>query len=244
MSIDKRNDCDTAARNEEAGIGFPQSSILGPQSSIVTRVKICGITHVEDVLAAAHSGADAIGLVFYERSPRHVSITQAAQLAAALPPFVSVVGLFVNAEAAVVREVLASVPLDLLQFHGDESPEFCAQFAKPYLKAIRVKAGVDLLQCAARFHTAKGLLLDAHVEGIAGGTGATFDWALIPKQLPLPVILSGGLDAENVAAAIKQVRPYAVDVSSGVEASKGIKDTAKVATFINEVKRTDVQLSR
>jgi phosphoribosylanthranilate isomerase len=215
----------------------------------VTRIKICGITRVEDALAAAHSGADAIGLVFYGRSSRHVSITQAAQLAAALPPFVSVVGLFVNAEAAFVREVLASVPLDVLQFHGDESPEFCAQFARPYLKAIRVKAGVDLLQCAARFHIAKGLLLDAHVEGIAGGTGATFDWAVIPKQLPLPIILSGGLDAENVAAAIKQVRPYAVDVSSGVEsggveASKGIKDAAKIAAFINEVKRIDVQLSR
>jgi phosphoribosylanthranilate isomerase len=215
----------------------------------VTRVKICGITRVEDALAAAHSGADAIGLVFYRRSPRHVSITQAAQLAAALPPFVTVAGLFVNAEAAFVREVLASVPLDMLQFHGEEPPEFCAQFAKPYLKAIRVKAGVDLLQCAASFHTAKGLLLDAHVEGIAGGTGATFDWALIPHRLPLPVILSGGLDSENVVAAIKQVRPYAVDVSSGVEsggveASKGIKDAAKIAAFINEVKRTDVQLSR
>jgi phosphoribosylanthranilate isomerase len=210
----------------------------------VTRIKICGITRVEDALAAAHSGADAIGLVFHERSPRHVSIAQAKQLADALPPFVFAVGLFVNAEAAFVHAVLASVPLDILQFHGDEPAEFCAQFAKPYLKAIRVKAGVDLLQCAARFHTAKGLLLDAHVEGIAGGTGATFDWALIPKQLPLPVILSGGLNVGNVAAAIKQVRPYAVDVSSGVEASKGIKDAAKIAAFINEVKNIDLQLSR
>jgi phosphoribosylanthranilate isomerase len=182
--------------------------------------------------------------VFHERSPRHVSIAQAKQLADALPPFVFAVGLFVNAEAAFVHAVLASVPLDILQFHGDEPAEFCAQFAKPYLKAIRVKAGVDLLQCAARFHTAKGLLLDAHVEGIAGGTGATFDWALIPKQLPLPVILSGGLNVGNVAAAIKQVRPYAVDVSSGVEASKGIKDAAKIAAFINEVKNIDLQLSR
>jgi phosphoribosylanthranilate isomerase len=215
----------------------------------VTRIKICGITRVEDAMAAAHSGADAIGLVFYERSPRHVSIAQAKQLADALPPFVSAVGLFVNTEAAFVHAVLASVPLDMLQFHGDESAEFCAQFAKPYLKAIRVKAGVDLLQCASDFRSAKGLLLDAHVEGIAGGTGATFDWALIPKQLPLPVILSGGLNAENVAAAIKQVRPYAVDVSSGVEsggveASKGIKDAAKIAAFINEVKNIDLQLSR
>lgn len=210
----------------------------------MTRIKICGITRVEDALAAARSGADAIGLVFYERSPRHVGIAQAVQLAAALPPFVTTVGLFVNAEAAFVREVLRAVPLDVLQFHGDESPEYCAQFSKPYLKAIRVKAGVDLLQCASDFCGAKGLLLDAHVEGIPGGTGATFDWTLIPGNLPLPVILSGGLDPENVAAAIQQVRPYAVDVSSGVEASKGIKDAAKIAAFINEVKRADVQLPR
>jgi len=215
----------------------------------VTRIKICGITRVEDALVAARSGADAIGLVFYERSPRHVSLARATQLAAALPPFIAVVGLFVNADAAFVREVLDSVPLDVLQFHGDESPEFCGQFGKPYLKAIRVKEGVDLLQCASDFCDAQGLLLDAHVEGIPGGTGATFDWTLIPEKLPLPVILSGGLDVENVAAAIKQVRPYAVDVSSGVEASKGIntlkgiKDAAKIAAFINEVKRIDVQLS-
>jgi Phosphoribosylanthranilate isomerase len=210
----------------------------------MTRTKICGITRAEDALAAAHSGADAIGLVFYQRSPRHVDVAQAKKLAGALPPFVTVVGLFVNADETFVREVLANVPLDLLQFHGDETPEYCAQFDKPYLKAIRVKAGVDLLQCASDFRSAKGLLLDAHVEGIPGGTGTAFDWTLIPKQLPLPVILSGGLDAENVAAAIKQVRPYAVDVSSGVEASKGIKDAAKIAAFINEVKKTDVQLSR
>ena len=138
---------------------------------------------MEDALAAAHSGADAIGLVFYQRSPRHVSIAQARQLAGALPPFVSVVGLFVNAEAAFVREVLANVPLDLLQFHGDETPEYCAQFDRPYLKAIRVKAGVDLLQCASDFRSAKGLLLDAHVEGIPGGTGTAFDWALIPETV-------------------------------------------------------------
>jgi phosphoribosylanthranilate isomerase len=207
----------------------------------VIRVKICGITRVEDALAAAQYGADAIGLVFYQRSPRHVSIAQAKQLTEALPPFVSVVGLFVNADSVFVREVLANVPLDLLQFHGDETPEYCSQFSTPYLKAIRVKAGVDLLQCASDFRGAKGLLLDAHVEGIPGGTGTAFDWTLIPKKLPLPVILSGGLDAENVAAAIKQVRPYAVDVSSGVEASKGIKDSAKIAAFINEVKRADAK---
>ena len=227
------------AQNVEAGVGFAQSSVLYPASC---RVKICGITRVEDAWAVAMSGADAIGLVFYEKSPRHVSIVQAAKLAAALPPFVTVVGLFVNASAEAVREVLAAVPLDVLQFHGDESPQFCAQFQKPYLKAIRVKAGVDLLQCAARFHSAQGLLLDAHVEGIPGGTGASFDWTLIPEKLPLPLILSGGLSVENVAAGIRQVRPYAVDVSSGVEASKGIgtlkgiKDAAKIARFMQEVK--------
>jgi len=216
----------------------------------VTRVKICGITRAEDALEVAHSGADAIGLVFYAKSPRHVTVVKARDLAEALPPFVTMVGLFVNADAGFVREVLANVPLDILQFHGDESPEYCEQFNRPYLKAIRVKVGVDLLQCASDFCRAKALLLDAHVDGIPGGTGTVFDWTLIPQKLPLPVILSGGLDAENVAAAIKQVRPYAVDVSSGVEASKeintlkGIKDAAKIAAFINEVKRIDVQLSR
>jgi phosphoribosylanthranilate isomerase len=208
----------------------------------LVRVKICGITRVEDALAVAKSGADAIGLVFYEKSPRHVSIEKAAQLASALPPFVTVVGLFVNASAKAVRETLDSVSLDVLQFHGDETPAFCEQFHKPYLKAIRVKPGVDLLQCAALFHSAQGLLLDAHVEGIPGGTGAVFDWTLIPANLPLPLILSGGLDVENVAAAIRQVRPYAVDVSSGVEAGrgintlKGIKDAAKIARFMHEVR--------
>jgi phosphoribosylanthranilate isomerase len=240
------------AQSLEAGAGFSESCILHPASTVLPesriltpascRVKICGITRAEDALAVAYSGADAIGLVFYEKSPRHVNIEQAAHLVAVLPPFVTVVGLFVNASADKVREVLAAVSLDVLQFHGDESPEFCEQFLKPYLKAIRVKAGVDLLQCAARFHTAQGLLLDAHVEGIPGGTGAVFDWTLIPEVLPLPLILSGGLDVENVAAAIKQVRPYAVDVSSGVEAGKGIntlkgiKDAAKIARFMQEVK--------
>jgi phosphoribosylanthranilate isomerase len=206
----------------------------------VTRIKICGLTREQDVLTVAQHGADAIGLIFYEHSPRHVSLAQAARLARVLPPFVTTVGLFVNAQPAFVREVLAAVPLDVLQFHGDETPAYCEQFDKPYLKAIRVKAGVDLLQCAADFHSARGLLLDAYVEGIPGGTGAKFDWALIPDNLEIPVILSGGLDADNVAAAIRQVRPYAVDVSSGVEASKGIKSAAKIARFMQEVKGTDV----
>ena len=210
----------------------------------VTRIKICGITRVQDIEAVASYGAEALGLVFYEKSPRCVTAQQAVQLVQALPPFISVVGLFVNAEAAFVREVIDQVPLSVLQFHGIESPEFCMQFGKPYIKAIRVKVGVDLLQCAALFHTAQGLLLDAHVDGKEGGTGATFDWTLIPSKLALPVILSGGLHTDNVAQAIKQVRPYAVDVSSGVEASKGIKDAAKIAAFIEEVNNIDLQLSR
>jgi len=206
----------------------------------MTRIKICGITRAQDIHAVANSGADALGLVFYEKSPRHVTAEQAAKLVQAMPPFVTVVGLFVNPTDAFVREVLAKVPLDVLQFHGEEPPEFCRLFGRPYLKAIRVKAGVDLVECAARYADAQGLLLDAFVEGTQGGTGESFDWALIPQNLPLPVILSGGLHAGNVAQAIKQVRPYAVDVSSGVEASKGIKDAAKVAAFIKEVK--DVEL--
>lgn len=210
----------------------------------MTRIKICGLTREQDVLAAAGHGADALGLVFYEKSPRHVSVGQAAQLARSAPPFVTVVGLFVNPTVDYVREVLAKVPLDVLQFHGEEPPEFCGQFGRPYLKAIRVRPGVDLVQCAASYRAAQGLLLDAYVEGTQGGTGESFDWALIPQSLPLPVILSGGLHAGNVAVAIKQVRPYAVDVSSGVEAAKGIKDAAKIAAFITEVKNVDLQLSR
>lgn len=210
----------------------------------MTRIKICGLTRAEDIAAVVHSGANAIGFVFYEKSPRYVTKQKAIELANLVPPFVSIVGLFVNAEPDFVNEILESVPLDLLQFHGDESPEYCRQFNRPYIKAIRVKAGVDLIQCASEFNGAKGLLLDAHVDGIPGGTGATFDWTLIPEALSLPVILSGGLDAQNVSPAIEQVSPYAVDVSSGVEVNKGIKDAEKITAFINEVNRIDVQLSR
>lgn len=210
----------------------------------MTRIKICGLTREQDIHAVARNGANALGLVFYDRSPRHVSAAQAAALVHATPPFLTVVGLFVNPSVDEVREVLANVALDVLQFHGEESPEFCRQFRRPYLKAIRVRPGVNLVECAARYADAQGLLLDAYVEGTQGGTGASFDWALIPPDLPLPVILSGGLHAGNVAAAIRQVRPYAVDVSSGVEAAKGIKDAAKVAAFIKEVNNVDLQLSR
>jgi phosphoribosylanthranilate isomerase len=211
---------------------------------MMTRVKICGITRVEDALAAVGRGADALGWVFYDKSPRHVSLQQAAPIVRAIPPFVSKVALFVNPSVEQVRAAMAAMPLDVLQFHGEEEAAFCAQFGLPYLKAIRVKIGVDLVQYAARYATAQGLLLDAFVEGTHGGTGAAFDWSLIPRQLPLPVILSGGLHAGNVAEAIRQVRPYAVDVSSGVEVAKGIKDAAKIAGFIEEVTQIDLQLSR
>ncbi len=210
----------------------------------MTRIKICGITRVEDALAAAACGADAIGLVFHEKSPRYVTVRQAARLAAALPPFVTAVGLFVNVSADFVHAVLEEVPLGVLQFHGDEPPEFCSSFEQPYIKAIRVREGVDLVQCASRYAGAQGLLLDAWVEGVPGGTGHSFDWELIPRDLPLPIILSGGLTPANVADGVRAVRPYAVDVSSGVEAAKGIKDAAKIAAFIREVKDVDLQLSR
>ena len=200
-----------------------------------TRIKICGITRVQDGLAAARLGAHAIGLVFYDASPRAVDAQQARSIVDILPPFVTTVGLFVNAEAGAVRETLANVPLQLLQFHGDETPDYCAAFGVPYLKAVRVRPGVDLLQYARDFRTARGLLLDAYVEGVHGGTGATFDWSLIPQTLPLPIVLSGGLDADNVAAAVRAVRPWAVDVSSGVESAKGIKDAAKMEAFMNGV---------
>jgi len=209
----------------------------------MTRIKICGLTRVQDVRLVVEHGADAIGMVFYAHSPRNVSVPQAAQLVAATPPFITTVGLFVNPFVEEVREVLRHIPLSVLQFHGEEDAAFCAQFGLPYLKVIRVKPGVDLLQCAAIYSGAQGLLLDTFVEGIHGGTGQSFDWDLIPRNLRLPVILSGGLHAENVAQAIQKVRPYAVDISSGVEISKGIKDAAKVAAFINEVKRIDLQLS-
>ncbi|MFH1494934.1 MAG: phosphoribosylanthranilate isomerase [Pseudomonadota bacterium] len=203
----------------------------------MTRSKICGITRAEDGVVAAQHGADAIGLVFYPPSPRYVTLAQATAIVAALPPFITTVGLFVNPDATEVEAVLGELRLDLLQFHGDETPEFCASFGVPYLKAVRVKPGVDLIQYAIRFRGAKGLLLDAFVEGKAGGTGESFDWGLIPDGLPLPVILSGGLGPANVKAAIERVKPWAVDVSSGVEASKGIKDAARIAAFMREVRK-------
>jgi len=204
-----------------------------------TRIKICGITTIADGLAAAEAGADAIGLVFYPPSPRFVDPGRAAEIARAIPPFVNIVGLFVNADAATVRATLAAVPLSLLQFHGDEDEAFCRQFDRPYLKAARMRPGFDLLQYAASFPSAQALLLDAFVEGY-GGAGHTFDWSLIPSGLPRPMVLSGGLTVDNVTEAVRRVRPAAVDVSSGVEVSKGVKDHARIAAFIAGVRNADV----
>ena len=204
-----------------------------------TAVKICGLTREEDALAAAQLGAHALGFVFYPPSPRHIDARRAAQIIRQLPPFVTTVGLFVNADAAEVLRILDEVPLGLLQFHGDETPQYCAQFRKPYIKALRVRPETDLLQYALGFKDARGLLLDAYVAGIPGGTGESFDWDLIPPGLPLPVVLSGGLHSANVGAAIQRVRPCAVDVSSGVEASRGIKDMQKMQDFFKGVRDAD-----
>ena len=199
------------------------------------RVKICGITSVQDALTAVKHGADAIGLVFYAPSSRNVSIAQAQEIARQIPAFVSVVGLFVNAEASFINKVISQVKINLLQFHGDETPEACSQFSLPFIKAIRVKPDTNLIQCAIDFSAAKALLLDTYTEGLMGGTGHVFDWDLIPKQMAKPVILAGGLTADNVAQAIQKVQPYAVDVSGGVEMSKGIKDADKIAAFMQQV---------
>jgi phosphoribosylanthranilate isomerase len=202
----------------------------------VVRSKICGITRIEDALSAAEAGADAIGLVFYAKSPRAVSVQQARAIIAALPPFVTTVGLFVDASRQELDKILAAVPLDLLQFHGDESPAFCEALQRPYIKALRVKPGDDLAAQVAAYGQASGVLLDTYVPGIPGGTGEAFDWSLVPQGLNKPIILAGGLVAENVAAAIRQVQPYAVDVSGGVEAGKGIKDAEKIRAFMRAVK--------
>ncbi|MDG1581824.1 phosphoribosylanthranilate isomerase [Pseudomonas sp. GOM6] len=196
------------------------------------RVKICGITRVEDALVAASAGADAIGFVFYAKSPRAVDVEQAEAIIAALPPFVTTVGLFVNMARDELQGVLSRVPLDLLQFHGDESVTQCEGFGRPYIKALRVKPGDDIAARVNEYPSASGVLLDTYVEGVPGGTGEAFDWSLVPTGLNKPVILAGGLQPGNVAEAVRQLRPYAVDVSGGVEASKGIKDAQKIAAFI------------
>ena len=204
-----------------------------------TRVKICGLTRDQDVDAVVAAGADAIGLNFYRPSSRFIEIETAERLCRRIPPFVTIVALFVNPERAEVERVLQRLPVQLLQFHGDEDEAFCASFGRPYLKAIRMRPGVDLLELRASFSSAQALLLDAFVEGYGGG-GKTFDWSMVPAEIAGTVVLSGGLTTENVETAIRSLRPWAVDVSSGVEAARGIKDPERIEAFMAGVRNADV----
>ena len=204
-----------------------------------TRIKFCGITRLNDALEAVRLGVDALGFVFYPPSPRNIDVEQAAAIMQKLPAFVSCVGLFVNSTNESVKQVLETTRIDTLQFHGDETAEQCNQYAerfqKPYLKAIRMKQGINLESLSDEYSGAAALLLDTYEKGLPGGTGSVFDWKSIPSSLSKPIILAGGLSADNVTNAINQVRPYAVDVSGGIEQAKGIKDAAKMAAFVNEV---------
>jgi len=207
--------------------------------SMRTRVKICGITRVEDARAAVDAGADAIGLVFYPPSPRYVELAEAAAIAAVLPPFVTTVGLFVNADAEAITEAVSACGIDLLQFHGNECPDYCSTHGRPWIRALRMKDDIDLVAEAQRFAGARGLLLDAFRPGVPGGTGETFDWARIPVEMAGRIVLAGGLTPDNVEQAVRQVRPFAVDVSGGVEREPGIKDAEKIARFVQAVRRGD-----
>lgn len=203
-----------------------------------TRIKICGLTRPQDVADAVRAGADAIGLVFYAPSPRAVSVDLARELCRSVPAMVTVVGLFVNEAPDRIRHVLKEVPVTLLQFHGEEDEAFCASFGRPYMKAARVRVGFDLVDYAARYPTACAILLDAWVDGFGGG-GQPFDWSLVPEQRPAPLVLAGGLNPHNVAEAVRLVRPWAVDVSSGVEVAKGIKDRKLMEAFVAGVRDAD-----
>jgi phosphoribosylanthranilate isomerase len=201
----------------------------------MVKIKICGFTIAENARQAALAGVDAIGLNFYTKSPRHVNISSAREIVAALPPFVNKVGLFVNANPSLIDEVLCEVALDTLQFHGDESPSDCAQYEMPFIKAIRVSPEVDLIKTANEYSQASALLLDTYQPDVYGGSGKSFDWSLANIELDLPIILAGGLTPENVSVAINIAQPYAVDVSSGVESAKGLKDIDKIRAFISNV---------
>lgn len=204
-----------------------------------TRVKICGITTPKDAQTAVASGADALGIVFYRKSPRCVTVAQAQEIASVVPPFVTLVSLFVNEPAEQVARILESVPIGMLQFHGDESEQYCRQFQRPWIKALRVNPQLDIATSCENYRNASGILLDAWQEGVPGGTGKTFDWNLAEQPLPLPLVLAGGLNPENVALAMDKLSPSAVDVSGGVEASPGIKDPEKIRRFITAVRAAD-----
>jgi phosphoribosylanthranilate isomerase len=233
-----------ANRNMTGHAGAMAAPIPGRSTRISaaarTRVKICGITRIEDGAAACAAGADAIGLVFYPPSPRAVDIGQAIAIRRALPPFVTVVGLFVNAEPAVVEEVTKRARLDMLQFHGDENRAQCERYDMPYIKAVRVSEGVDLRALSLSFASAKALVLDTHDDKLWGGSGRTFDWDAVPPDMELPVVLAGGLKPTNVADAIRRLHPYAVDVSGGVEQAPGVKDAVKIIKFIEEVNSVSI----
>lgn len=220
----------------------PRPSHEQPYPSRRTRVKICGLTRPGDARDAVLLGADAIGLVFYPPSARYVNPEQAAAIVAALPPFVTVVGLFVDAEPTWVRDILARVRVDLLQFHGDEAPDYCGSFGRTWIKALRMAPGLDLAGTLASYPGAAGFLVDAWHPDAKGGTGERFDWKRVPANLAGRLILAGGLTPDNVLEALRQLRPYALDVSSGVEAAKGIKDAGRMAAFLNTVHHFDYSL--
>jgi len=204
-----------------------------------TRIKICGITRIEDALAAAAMGADAIGLVFYAKSPRYIAIDRAAEICAGLPPLVTTVGLFVDAGKGLIADVLAQVPIDLLQFHGSETSAECDCHGRPYIKALRMRPGLDLRGAVAEFASARGVLLDTYRPGVPGGTGESFDWSQVPSDLKTPIILAGGLNPSNVRNAVERVRPWAVDVSGGVESAPGLKDGRRITDFVEAVRAAD-----
>lgn len=217
--------------------------MVNTQIKTTIRTKICGLTRPEDVASAVEAGADALGFVFYEPSPRSVDVEQAKELIKSVPAFVTTVALFVDPSVELVEQVIAECQIDLLQFHGEETPEFCQQFSRPYMKAVRVKNTEDIEKADQIYTDAKALLLDAYVENIPGGTGKTFDWSLVPSKLTKPWILAGGLSVENVKSSILQTQPYAVDVSGGVEAAKGIKSADKIQQFISEVRSAEQAIS-
>ncbi len=202
---------------------------------MISRAKICGITRIEDAQVAIAAGVNALGFVFYAPSPRYVALAKAQQIIAALPPFVTSTALFVNEEAAVVKAIIEQVQPDLLQFHGAEDEAYCQQFNRPYIKALRISDKLDIAATVAQYPSARAVLLDAYVKGVPGGTGAVFNWQLIPENLRSKIILAGGLDATNVAAAIHEIGPFAVDVSGGVESAKGLKSAAKIIEFMSEI---------
>ncbi|SEF77417.1 phosphoribosylanthranilate isomerase [Marinobacterium lutimaris] len=204
-----------------------------------TRVKICGITRVEDALTAVAAGADALGFVFYAPSPRAIDAARAGEIIAQLPPFVTTTALFVDPEPELIMQVVETTGVDLLQFHGKEDPDFCERFGRPWIKALRMKPGVDLVSECDRYARGRGILLDAYRPGVPGGTGETFDWELIPADIAPKITLAGGLNPENIKNAIAAVRPYAVDVSGGVEAGKGIKSPELVKNFVAAVRDAD-----